>query len=215
MNYLRSLYQKVTQERSCKTLVVDVIAQFRTILKELPKTFEGLFIRFLESLPKSYSHVDLVADCHRDFSIKAGERGKRGSSKDLGQIMENNVAKKYGEILFKWREKKSTYDLTFVFMKEHPSRSLSLLKCNTIFLSGEHPCQSVISIKLQSNFIEIILRHGCPPGICKRISKESITFYEDLSSDQDEADTKMVLHALHALQTSNGNVYIWSPSGAS
>ena len=29
--------------------------------------------------------------------------------------------------------------------------------------TGEHPCRSVISIKLQSNFIEIALRHGCSP----------------------------------------------------
>ena len=28
---------------------------------------------------------------------------------------------------------------------------------------GEPPCQKVILIKLQSNFIEIILRHGCSP----------------------------------------------------
>ena len=27
--------------------------------------------------------------------------------------------------------------------------------------TGEHPYRSVISIKLQSNFIEITLRHGC------------------------------------------------------
>ena len=27
----------------------------------------------------------------------------------------------------------------------------------------EHPCRSTISIKLQSNFIEIALRHGCSP----------------------------------------------------
>ena len=27
----------------------------------------------------------------------------------------------------------------------------------------EHPCRSVISIKLQSNFTEITLRHGCSP----------------------------------------------------
>ena len=27
--------------------------------------------------------------------------------------------------------------------------------------TGEHPCRSVISIKLPSNFIEITLRHGC------------------------------------------------------
>ena len=29
--------------------------------------------------------------------------------------------------------------------------------------AGEHPCRSAISIKLQSNFIEIALRHGCSP----------------------------------------------------
>ena len=29
--------------------------------------------------------------------------------------------------------------------------------------TGEQPCQSVISIKLLCNFIEIILRHGCSP----------------------------------------------------
>ena len=29
--------------------------------------------------------------------------------------------------------------------------------------TGEHPCRSVISIKLQSNFIEIALWHGCSP----------------------------------------------------
>ena len=28
---------------------------------------------------------------------------------------------------------------------------------------GEHPCRNVISIKLQSNFIEITLRHECSP----------------------------------------------------
>ena len=29
--------------------------------------------------------------------------------------------------------------------------------------TGEHPCRSLISIKLLSNFIEIALRHGCSP----------------------------------------------------
>ena len=29
--------------------------------------------------------------------------------------------------------------------------------------AGEHPCRSVISMNLQSNFIEITLRHGCSP----------------------------------------------------
>ena len=35
-----------------------------------------------------------------------------------------------------------------------------VLKIRDKFI-GEHPCRSAISIKLQSNFIEIALRHGC------------------------------------------------------
>ena len=38
----------------------------------------------------------------------------------------------------------------------------SVLKICSKF-TGEHPCRSAISIKLESNFIEITLRHGCPP----------------------------------------------------
>ena len=36
-----------------------------------------------------------------------------------------------------------------------------LKKCSKF--TGEHSCRSVISIKLQSNFIEISFRHGCSP----------------------------------------------------
>ena len=35
--------------------------------------------------------------------------------------------------------------------------------------TGEHPCQSAISIKLQINFIEVTLRHGCSPVNLLRI----------------------------------------------
>ena len=42
--------------------------------------------------------------------------------------------------------------------------------------TGEHPCRSVISIKLQSNFIEIVLLHECSPvnllHIFRRTPKE-------------------------------------------
>ena len=37
----------------------------------------------------------------------------------------------------------------------------ALKKCSKY--TGEHPCQSVILIKLQSNFTEIKLRYGCSP----------------------------------------------------
>ena len=51
-----------------------------------------------------------------------------------------------------------------IFRSSHPEVFLKkgVLKiCNKF--TGEHPCRSAISIKLQSNFIEITLRHGCSP----------------------------------------------------
>ena len=51
--------------------------------------------------------------------------------------------------------------------KSRKSQSITeWCRCRSIYTSkftGEHPCQSVISIKLQSNFIEITLWHGCSP----------------------------------------------------
>ena len=48
--------------------------------------------------------------------------------------------------------------------KQHPEVFLgkAVLKICGKF-TGEHPCQSVISIKLLCIFIEITLRHGCSP----------------------------------------------------
>ena len=83
-------------------------------------------------------------------------------------MLSRNMGKYYSN----GENKNRLIDLTFDFMKEHPSRSFSLLKCNAIFLFGD--------------------------GICERIY-ESIKFYQDLSSDHEKADTNVVLHALHSL----------------
>ena len=50
------------------------------------------------------------------------------------------------------------------YRSSHPEVFLvkGVLKIFSKF-TGEHPCRSVITIKLQSNFIEITLRHGCYP----------------------------------------------------
>ena len=48
-------------------------------------------------------------------------------------------------------------------IQKYPSKGVlkkSVLKICSKF-TGKHPCRSVFSIKLQSNFIEITLRHGC------------------------------------------------------
>ena len=45
--------------------------------------------------------------------------------------------------------------------------------------TGEHPCWSVISIKLQSNIIQITLRHGCSPVNLQPFFR--IPFYKNTS----------------------------------
>ena len=47
----------------------------------------------------------------------------------------------------------------------------ALKKCKKF--TGQHPCQSEISIKLLCNFIEIILWQGCSPVHLLRISRKT------------------------------------------
>ena len=78
--------------------------------------------------------------------------------------------------------------LTFAFLKNNIMKCLSILRASTIILSGD--CQ------------------------CEKITCEGCDEYEQLKSDQEEADTKVVLHAFDALSLSqNENVVIRSPSG--
>ena len=50
----------------------------------------------------------------------------------------------------------SQKQLSIVFLQKGVLKICSKFK-------GEHPCQSVISIKLPCNFFEITLQHGCSP----------------------------------------------------
>ena len=56
----------------------------------------------------------------------------------------------------------SLIGLTYFFRSRRPEVFLrrALLKICSKF-AGEHRCRNVVSIKLQSNFIEITLRYGC------------------------------------------------------
>ena len=51
------------------------------------------------------------------------------------------------------------------FSKIQKQLSKGVLKIGVLKIcsnsTGEHPCRSVISIKLQGNFIKITFRHGC------------------------------------------------------
>ena len=67
-----------------------------------------------------------------------------------------------------------------------------LKKCSSTF-TGEHPCQSAISMKLWSNFIEIALRQGCyPVKLMRNLLKVLDTYlheydyYDNYKNDDDK-----------------------------
>ena len=65
----------------------------------------------------------------------------------------NSLHKRMFKCSLQWRDSFRS-SLSEVFLEK------AVLKICSKF-TGEHPCRSVISIKLQSNLIEITLRHGC------------------------------------------------------
>ena len=84
--------QRTTSEKRASTLIIDMIAQYRTIANNVPDKFEDLIFRFLISIPKGFSRVDIVADCYWDVSIKGAEREKRGNCwKILFSSVKSNI----------------------------------------------------------------------------------------------------------------------------
>ena len=69
-----------------------------------------------------------------------------------GYILKHQKASGCDTSSMKWVNNKSTPPEVFL--------GKDVLKICSKF-TGIHPCRSAISIKLQSNFIEIVLRHGC------------------------------------------------------
>ena len=79
-------------------------------------------------------------------------------------------------------------DLPFDYIKRNPVQCLALLKCNVVVLSGD-------------NYCDIVSSSQCQP--C-----------DELVSDQEEADTKVVLHVMRFLsENKEESVCIRSPSG--
>ena len=81
-------------------------------------------------------------------------------------------SKKTYKSQFKILEKSKYVTPVQIFRSSHQEMFLrkGVLKIRSKF-TGEHPCRSAISIKLQSNFIEIALQHGCSPVNLLSISR--------------------------------------------
>ena len=169
-------------------LIVDLMALIQTMTK-IPATYEEFTIHLFKMIPSGYRRVDIVADSYIENSIKEAERTKRGTSqKVIIQSSKSKVPRQFHSFLQNSENKTRLISLIKEVVKRRKSEILKLLKSHCIYFSSYKLC-------------EVIDENNC-----KVIS--------ELSSDQEEADTKVCLHAMAALRTyPNKHVIIRSHSG--
>ena len=140
------------------------------------------------ALPKGYYRTDLVADPHRDIWIKSCERLDHGTST---RIMKSSPASRIpGEFsnFMKCGENKTRLiNLICKVISTDYKKALEMLKWKEIYFSKEDGCF-------------LFNDNGFHSG----------TY---LKSNQEEGDSKIILHYLDALKEPEATVVLCSPSG--
>ena len=169
------------------TFIIGLMAVLRTMV-QIPDTYEELTWKLLATFQKCYLRVDIVADTYRHVSIKSGEREMRGSSsKVIVQSPQSKIPRDFHGFLKNGENKTRLIELICKVISSNKEKAIQLLKCSIIYFSKED-----LTLKIE-NF--------------------SVTSSIDLSSNQEEADTKVILHCQHAIETTEGPVVLRSPSG--
>ena len=177
----------IPASNSSSAYILDLVAFFHSV-REIPDTYEQLIWKLLKTIPTNYHRVDIVADSYRENSIKSSERNSRGNIvKVMIKSEKSKVPRDFKEFLRNGENKTTFIKMMFQLIIENKDRVLLLLKTNTIYLSSE-------------NFREV-LTHSAEDDV------------DELKSNQEEADTRVILHALHVLISDNGLlVKLRSPS---
>ena len=160
-----------------------MIAHLRVCLVSVHETFEELSMKFLQLLPKRYAGLDIVADTYRKASIKSSERRKRGSSAKIKSEFPRDMNK----FMVNDENKTSLIKLNFNFIIDQKEQVLRMLKTEMLILSGDDESFTVTVDMIREN--------------------------QDLRSNQEEADTKVILHTMNILDE-GFTVVLRSPSGS-
>ena len=127
-----------------KIFVVDFIVQIRVIIKEIPETYEQLALKNLQSIPKGYERVGLVADTYRLVSIKAAKRSKRGSfSKVSIKSAKSKISRDFSLFMQNNEDKSRPIDMIFDFLIESRIRCLEIVEANKVLLSRDGDCHEI------------------------------------------------------------------------
>ena len=145
--------------------------------------------KFVKNIPVGYKRLDIVADTYQEFSIKNNERESRGKSpKVLVKSLQSKIPRDFQSFLLNGDIKTWMIELISEYIHTHKAKVFYVLRTNKIMVSLENKC---ISISCLSTSVE-----------------------EPLASNQEEADTKVILHS-HQILKSNETfaITLRSPSG--
>ena len=146
-------------------------------MTQIPDTYEKLTWKFLKLLPQGYERVDIVADTYHEVSLKSVERSRREkASKVIIRSVTSKIPRNFSDFLNNGENKKRLIILMRDTIIENKVKALDLVNCGELFFSTDNDCH--------------------------RITRSLSVREESLVSNQEEADTKLVLHSLHALNES-------------
>ena len=165
-----------------------MMACLRT-MTQIPDTCEELTWKFLKLLPQGYERIDIVADTYHEVSLKTAERSQRGkASKVIIRSAKSKILRNFSDFLKNGENKKRLIILMRDTVIENKVKGLNLVNCGELYFSTDNDCR----------------RNTRPLSVRE----------ESFVSNQEEADTKLVLHSLHALNESpRKKVIVRSPSG--
>ena len=145
--------------------------------------------KFVKSIPVGHKRIDIVPDTYQEFSIKNIERENRGeSSKVLVKSLQSKITRDFQSFLLNGDNKTRMMELISEYIDTHKAKTFNILQTNKIMISLDNKC---ISISHLSTLIE-----------------------ESLTSNQEEVDTKVILHSHQILKSSETSVItLRSPSG--
>ena len=133
--------------------------------------------------------MDIIADTYRENSLKNNERDSRGvSNKVIIRSASSRIPRNFTEFLKNGGNKTRLIGLIKDELIKNSQEMLELLSSEMVYISLD--------------------------GVCLKITRDTVTEEIQLSNNQKEADTKLLLHANHVLhENQNRNVVLRSPSG--
>ena len=180
-------YQNLDLDRENTAFVIDLIAQIRSCTTSSSGTFKTFINDLLLSIPKGFKQVDMIADTYRIVSIKNQERIQRGQgSKIIIGSIHSKLPRDMKKFMENGENKTALIEMLFKYIIENKDSVLQMLQTQKMVLSGDDWCFTVTTVD---------------------------AFANDLQSNQEEADTKVILHTMHILQESELCVLLRSPSG--